>query len=64
MLYLNRDRTMTQMLLSLWSYSTRRVEALPKVRVWEPVERVQIVPMPEIHGAYRLTVPHYLSEFI
>lgn len=43
MFYLNRDRTMTQILLSLWSYSTRRVERLPKVRVWEPGEYVQIV---------------------
>lgn len=41
--YLNRDRTMTQILLSLWSLSTRRVEKLPKVRVWDPSERVQIV---------------------
>lgn len=31
MFYLNTDRTMTQILLSLWSLSTRRVEALPKV---------------------------------
>lgn len=43
MLYLNRDRTMTQILLSLWSASTRRVERLPKVRVWEPHEVARLV---------------------
>ena len=44
MFYLNADRTMTQILLSLWSYSTRRVERLPKVRVWEPHEVARLVP--------------------
>lgn len=37
------DRTMTQILLSLWSESTRRVESLPKVRVYSPQELVRIV---------------------
>lgn len=37
------DRTMTQILLSLWSESTRRVEALPKVRTYSPHELVRIV---------------------
>lgn len=37
------DRTMTQILLSLWSESTRRVESLPKVRVYSPHDLVRIV---------------------
>lgn len=39
----NLDRTITQLCLSLWSLSTRRVEALPKVRVWEPHEVARLV---------------------
>lgn len=42
------DRTLTQLLLSLWSGSTRRVEALPKVREYLPSERVSLVPMREL----------------
>lgn len=43
----NIDRTLTQLCLSLWSYSTRRVERLPRVTVYQPHERVEIVPIPE-----------------
>lgn len=54
----NTDRTITQILLSLWGYSTRRVERLPKVRVYEPTDYVQIVKHPA-NLMHDLSVGHY-----
>lgn len=38
------DAFLARLALSLWT-SSKRVEPLPAVRVWEPYEIVNIVPM-------------------